>query len=701
MSYSLTNNSRMRKIMKIQTGIVLSLACAMSLYAEPVDMGTIDVEAKVDTEIVKDVHGEDIKSADLAEALFKQSPSVSLVRRSGIANDVIVRGQKKDNINVTIDGVKVYGACPNRMDPPVSHVLTNNVDYIEINEGPYNVEDFGVLSADVKIHTIQPKDEFEGDINLGFGSWGYKKAALSASGAITENVKFLISASAETSEQYEDGDGNNFVDQIQREIDAGKAIPTVQYQDQYKDMDAYTKKTVMAKLFWNITDNQELRLSYTGNRSDDILYPSSKMDALYDDSDLFNVEYIAKDLGKYSKELNIQLYQSEVEHPMSTKYRLMGAVDYMTHTLTTKMQGAKIKNSFDVDNHTITAGIDYSLRNWNGWYTKNEILLPMDYSYSIDDVDTENIAFFLKDTITMDKLVLDLGLRYDDTTITPANNRMKMVQPENEYNELNGYIFATYNMDKDTKLFVGAGKSSRVPDAKELYWIGAPKQVTLPDGSMKMVAPAIGTPDLDATINYEADIGFEKKFENATVKAKAFYSQLDNFIAYNASKAENKYENVDATIYGFELSGTYIATAELYFDYGMSYQRGEKDTPLTGQTGTDMPEIPPFKFNAAANYDWDETLNFRAELIASDTWSNYDYENGEQEIDAYGILNLKGAKRWGNIELTVGVDNVFDTTYAVSNTYYDLILLPTGSNDVVMLMNEPGRYFYTNLKYTF
>ena len=42
----------------------------------------------------------------------------------------------------------------------------------------------------------------------------------------------------------------------------------------------------------------------------------------------------------------------------------------------------------------------------------------------------------------------------------------------------------------------------------------------------------------------------------------------------------NTYENVDATIYGFELSGTYIATAELAFDYGMAYQRGEKDTPL-------------------------------------------------------------------------------------------------------------------------
>jgi len=677
----------------IKKAIYLSLACTLWIQAAEVEMETIDVETQVDTEVIKDVRGEDIKSADLGEALFKQSPSVSMVRRSGIANDVIVRGQKKDNINVTIDGAKVCGACPNRMDPPVSHVLTNNIDYIEIHEGPYNVEDFGVLSADVKIHTIQPTDEFEGDINIGFGSWGYKKAALSASGAIAENVRFLLSASTETSEQYKDGDGNDFVGQIDREIANGAVPATTQYQPRYQNMDAYSKKTVLAKLFWNITDNQELRLSYTANRSDDVLYPSSKMDALYDDSDIFNLEYIAKDLGKYSKELEVQLYQSEVEHPMSTKYRVMGAKDYMTHALTTKMQGANIKNSFDVDNHTITAGVDYSLRNWDGGYYKNDIPLPPKFFHSIWDVDTENVAFFLKDKMTMDKLVLDMGLRYDDTTITSENPK----QQDNDYNELNGYIFGTYTMDNDTKVFAGAGKSSRVPDAKELYWIGAPK--LLPNGTM--FAPSIGTPDLDATINYEVDLGVEKNFENATVKAKVFYSKLDNFIAYNSSNIQNKYENVDATIYGFELSGTYVATAELYFDYGMAYQRGEKDDPLEGQTGTDMPEIPPFKFNAAVNYDYDETLAFKAELIASDAWTNFDEENGEQELDAYGILNLKGSKRWGAFELAIGVDNVFDRTYAVSNTYNDLILLPTIDNNEVMLMNEPGRYVYTSLTYKF
>ncbi|MCF6205468.1 MAG: TonB-dependent receptor [Sulfurovum sp.] len=685
--------------------IALSFICAASLLADEVQMQTIDVNASIDTEVIKDIHGEDVKSADLAEALFKQSPSVSLVRRSGIANDIIVRGQKKDNISVTIDGVKIYGACPNRMDPPVSHVLTNNIDYIEINEGPYNVEDFGVLSADVKVHTIKPEQAFHGDVNLGFGSWGYQKAAATLTGG-TDTVRFLLSGSAETSEQYKDGDGNDFVGQIQREIDAGKVSSVWQYQDRYKDMDAYDKKTLMAKLFWDITDNQELRLSYTANRSDDILYPSSKMDALYDDSDIYNAEYTLKDLGKYSKELYLQLYRSQVEHPMSTKYREIAALDsdpntpgvqtsYMTHTLTTQVDGAKIKNTFNIGNHEIAAGVDYSLRNWDGWYTKNDKPLPEKYYHSIWDVDTENIGFFVTDKIAMDRLVLDFGLRYDDTSVTSSNP----AQQANDYDELNGYINGTYHLDEHSKLFAGFGKSSRVPDGKELYWVGSP--MTMPDGTV--MAPTIGTPDLKNTLNYEFDLAYETQFDSGMFKIKAFYSMLDNFIAYNADKMQNRYENVDATIYGFELSGTYVALESLSFDYGLAYQRGKKDRPLTGQTGTNMPEIPPLKFNGAVNYDWDETFTLRAELVASDSWTNYDAENGEQELDGYAVVNLKAVKTFAkNFEITVGVDNLFDTTYAVSNTYKDLILLPTTSgNDAIMLMNEPGRYVYTNLRYKF
>ena len=66
----------------------------------------------------------------------------------------------------SIDNAKIYGACPNRMDPPTSHVVTNNIKSVKIIEGPYDVENFGTLSGLVKVETKDPKDGFHGELNL-------------------------------------------------------------------------------------------------------------------------------------------------------------------------------------------------------------------------------------------------------------------------------------------------------------------------------------------------------------------------------------------------------------------------------------------------------------------------------------------------------------------------------------------------------
>jgi iron complex outermembrane receptor protein len=447
--------------------MTLFLIATLGLYADTIALESLIVEATMTTQIVKDVSGEDIKSADLADALAKHSPSVSLVRRSGIANDIRIRGQKKDNINISIDGAKVHGACPNRMDPPISHVLTNNIDYIEINEGPFSVEDFGVLSADVKIHTLKPKKEFEGELNLGLGDFGYRKSTLSMSGGIGD-FRILFSASTETGKQYKDGNGDDFVGQIANNIANGIVSPMAQYQDEYKSMNSFSKKTIMTKIFWDISDTQVLKLGYTQNNSDKILYPSSKMDALYDDSTIYTLDYTISDLSKYSKALTVQAYHSAVEHPMSTKYRNMGARDFMTHKLSTQTQGLKIKNRFDSDAHQFTIGIDASTRNWDGGYYQNSNPFPQAKFHSIWDVDTENIAVFIEDKMTYDMFSIDWGMRYDMTEIHSANP----TQNGNNYDILNGYVLAKYKATDTMEYFIGLGKSSRVPDAKELYWIG-------------------------------------------------------------------------------------------------------------------------------------------------------------------------------------------------------------------------------------
>ncbi len=665
--------------------LYLSIACIAILHASDVTMDAIDVEATV----LEDVSGDEVKSADLAEALVQEIPNISLVRRSGIANDIILRGQKKDNINVLVDGGKIYGGCPNRMDPPTSHIMTNNIQSIKIVEGPYDVENFGTLSGGVYVTTKKPTKDISGEVSFNMGSWNYKKAAATVSGG-TDTIRLLLSASTESSDQYEDGDGNSFAQQIDNYIVLHPSLAGTAYQDRYRNLDAYDKKSFLGKVYIDMTDNQALELSYTANRSDDVLYPSSKMDALYDDSDLFNAKYTLFGLGDYSKEFSVLGYYSYVEHPMSTRYRKMAVSEAaamtgaVTSYLESRIAGVKIKNVMDItDNTELRMGVDMSRRNWDGLYHSQTGRGP-EGKPNIHDVDTDNIGFFAEVEQRYDALRVTAGMRYDDTQITTAGE-----EPGNDYGSSNANMFATYDVSESMRFFGGVGQSSRVPDPKELYFKSS-------------MGGLIGTPNLDETVNREIDLGMENSYEYITLRTKVFYSMLSDYIYYNASKMLNRYENVDATVYGFDISGSIYGTDAFYVDFGVAYQRGKKEDPLSGQTGTNMAEIPPLKANLAFSYEYAEDSIVKLETFGATSWEDYDAENGEQPLDSYMVVNFKVDHYFGHgFSLAVGVDNIFDRTYAVTNTYSDLTLITDGTTKEVMLINEPGRYLYANATYRF
>ncbi len=674
--------------MKLHKVVIISSIAALSLYAvDNVDLSKITVKSTVIKTEVTDVSGEDLKSADLAEALTKQVPSITIQRRSGIANDIILRGQRKDDINVIVDDGKIYGACPNRMDPPTSHIITSNIKDVEVIEGPYDVEDFGTLSGAVKVTTNKPTEHLHGNVNFNIGSWGYRKGSAFISGG-NDKVRALVGASTEQSDQYEDGNGHTMAKQLKLATD-GTANAPKQYKPSEFDRDAYKKTSFMGKVYINVTDNQELQLGYTGNRSDDVLYPSTPMDAISDDSDLYNVKYILKDLGKYSDKLSFEYYYSTVDHPMTNQFRKAsdGPAGTVANVMSSTIYGGKIKNEFGYNGAKIFYGLEASKRNWDGRYYKQYTTNPIALNVSIPDVDTNNIGFYTKAKKSYGKFELSGGARYDHTKIDPSNS-----DPSKTYNDVSGYIFGYYHLNDSLKYFVGIGKSIRVPDAKESH--DRLKDLTgATDGYL------VGNPNLNETKNYEGDLGVEGEYENATFKAKVFYSRLKDFIVYNSTAKQ--YQNVDAKLYGAEFSGTYFVTDSFYIDGGVAYQRGKKDNPLVGQSDTDLPSIPPIKANIGLNYDYDDATSLRAEVVASGKWSNYDEDNGEQKINGWGVLNLKASRDiYKGFNVTLGVDNLFDKAYAISNTYKDLTLV-SGSTGNVMLLNEPGRYLYVNLSYKF
>ncbi len=212
-----------------------------------------------------------------------------------------------------------------------------------------------------------------------------KKGSFTLSGG-NDYIKLLLSASKEESNQYEDSDGGD--DFVKQQIKYG-----VPMANRYSDdsLEAYEKKTVLTKAIVNIDDSSEVALSYTANRSDNILYPNTPMDADFDYSDIYTVEFTKRGLGDYSKELKAEYYYSKVGHPMSVRLRnssMMMMKDLTNHMKSSIWGGAKIKNKLDLADGELTVGLDTSKRNWKGEKFNSDLSVN---AISLPSTDTKKI----------------------------------------------------------------------------------------------------------------------------------------------------------------------------------------------------------------------------------------------------------------------------------------------------------------------
>ena len=660
---------------------LLSLAAVAALASEPVAIQKITVEASADNKSVEaDEMVKFSRQSDLGEMLSQTLPEITHVRNSAVGNDIILRGFRKDNLVITIDNAKVCGACPNTMDPPSMHISSAQIASVEVQEGPFDVTQFGSLGGKINVVTKDPAKGIHGEVSATLGSFDYRKLSTTVEGG-NDNVQALVGFSRETSGQYKDGEGRTLTGQTDYLIGTNPLTQGQKYATSHKEDNAYERNNFWTKIVGNISNNQKLTMSYFGDRADDVLYPRYKMDAQVDDTDMFNLKYQLSNLSEFSDELKIEAYHSKVTHIMGNDFRVASAnpAMWMIAPVEATITGASIENTLNLAETKVSLGLDSSLRNWNGYrYTMNA---PTVTATLLPDADTKNIALYAKAIKKIGKYDISGGIRYDDTSIDADQSKMATVQDKN-YNNISANLMAKHNYTPLTNVFLGLGQSVRVPDAKELYW-----------------QPAGGLHDnLNETKNREIDLGAEHTVGNVHIKGTAFYSDLKDYIYAYKSGANTTWKNIDARIVGFDLQSDIALNNEWRIDAGMAYQKGtKKDPSQLAQTDKDLAEIPPMKGRAALVFD--NTAHYAmAELIGASS-QTIDSDNGEKQIGGYGIVNFKYGAQLGNgFSLSTGINNFFNRTYAVSNSYVGNEFI-TGT--VPLVLNEPGRNFYATLSYKF
>ncbi|MBX0310997.1 MAG: TonB-dependent receptor [Sulfurihydrogenibium sp.] len=689
--------------MKKLASMVLLSTSVMLNYSHAIDSVRIEkvtVEEKKTKEEVstkKELTQEEVKvtrQIDLGELLSEFYPEVWYMRKAGIANDLYIRGFAKDNINAMIDGSKIYGACPNRMDPPSFHVSSPQIENIIIKEGPFDVENAGSLAAVVNVKTKDPKEGIKGEIGGTYGSWSYR------TGYVWGNVgnkfiKVLVGVSNQYSKPYESGEGKKVTEYV--------PSPNT-YKSQYINDKAFNIDRVWTKLLITPNDNAEIKLSYAFENARNVLYPALKMDALYDRTNKFNTDFKLKDIG-----LNFSIYYNEVKHDMRDTFRT--TANNRPYSMKTyaesKMFGTKLSKDLNFFGLNMTVGIDTYLRNWKADNIQNAFTPSPNYNNGmIPDVDIKDIGLFVKSSKDIEKWTISGGLRYDytyskaDPNSMSPNNKNLFTSRNNDYkfsntdNYVSGYAIAKYNINKKDNVYVGFGSTVRVSDPEERFI------------SLSGMAPWYGNPDLKPTRNNEIDAGFEAfPMNNVAVKGNIFYSMLQDYIylyQYKEGTATyTTYENINAAIYGGDINGFVAINDKISAELGLAYQIGKKTDKKGLYKDSDLAEIPPLKARLAVKYD-DRTFYGLIESIYSAKQSKVDSDLKEQETGSWFIVNVKAGYTYANrLFVGVGVDNVFDKFYYNYLSYVRDPFRGISASGIPVKIPEPGRFIYANVYYRF
>lgn len=228
-------------------------------------------------------------------------------------------------------------------------------------------------------------------------------------------------------------------------------------------------------------------------------------------------------------------------------------------------------------------------------------------------------------------------------------------------------IAAQLDVTDNIGVFASYAHTERLPTIDELYSIAVRKTASL---------------DLlkESAESYEAGFALSgndllTSGDSAALKTTAFYSDLTNLIASNATPAVGRpsttyYGNIGkARIYGVEVEGSY--DSELFYT-NLAYSMTVGDNLVTNTPLTTVPQSKLVATLGLRQAEWDLDYGARVTLAELGRYVVPTIQQGQVVADgtaeAFATLDLfanwkpqKGAFK--GLELTAGIDNLFDADY--------------------------------------
>ena len=592
--------------------------------------------------------------------------NVSLVRRGSYAWEPVVNNMQTERLSTTIDGMKIFYACTDKMDPVTSYVESGNLQSISLNSGldgnPQATGNIGG-SLDLKLRkTGFDNDPFHASASAGH-EWNGHVQVYGADAALSSHRTYLnAGAFYRHADNYKVGGG----DELQ--------------------FSQFQKVNVFTNAGLRLAEKDMLEATFIFDRATDVGYPALNMDVAKAEGFITSLSY--KHLFRKAS-WETKVYYNHITHEMDDTKR------------------PDVEIHMDMPGKSCTAGV-YSLLttalkqhdlalNYDLYY--NRLFADMTmypggaapmYMVTWPDVRTLNTGFAMTDNISIARnqsLRLSAKLAWQQQRLNNEEgyHALRVFFPgmEDAYHQTTGRIAANYSLSiKNYALSIGAGWGSRAPTVTEGYGYYLNNTFDQYD--------YIGNPSLknESAVELNSAVKWHPTERvNLTLDGNVFLfsnyiiGQFETRLSPMTVGAEGVkvYGNIShATIANVSLTTEWQLTEQLCWNGKVSYSLGRD------ADGDPLPLISPVSWQAELQYHY-QRLQAQAVVKGNMRQTNYGGKYGETAASEWAVLNLSAQYSFSSITVRGGVENLFDKQYA---TYADWNHIP-----------QKGRNIYLNLTF--
>lgn len=235
------------------------------------------------------------------EEIMARLPELSMIRRGSYGMEPSVRSFSSGQINLLVDGMKIHGACTDKMDPPTIYIEPSNLDNLSVQSTALGISKGSSIGGTINMQLQEPKFESSKKTLLSFSS-GYQSAASSLFQTVRVNQSvgnwaFLSSATLRKANNYRAGGGEKI------------------------NFSQYSKVNYSFSAIHKLGQRSSIKFDLLGDDGWNIGYASLPMDVGYAAARIISSTLKFRLLNSSWEEVRVKLYTNSVHHYMDDTHR--------------------------------------------------------------------------------------------------------------------------------------------------------------------------------------------------------------------------------------------------------------------------------------------------------------------------------------------------------------------------------------------